>query len=112
MSQSPHEVAVEAFLTAQEPITVEVLRRPSTSKTASSVPVSHRNSTYIPPKSPSGCSLKETSAQTEVVFSNHPHDHQHVSNHPHDHEFIEEDEEMLAGSEDLLVPGLDYEVRF
>ena len=63
VSQSSHEEAVAAFLTASEPITVEVLRRPAgsvASKTASnntasvSVPASHRNSAYIPQaKSPS-----------------------------------------------------------
>ena len=51
-------------MTAQEPIMVEVLRRPATS-----LPASNRNSVYIPPKSPSNVSLKmETSVQTEMVM--------------------------------------------
>jgi len=64
VSQSSHEEAVAAFLTASEPITVEVLRRPEATApnfggkiqtgTSVSVPVSHRNSIYIPQaKSPS-----------------------------------------------------------
>ena len=112
-----------AFLTAQEPITVEVLRRPvlastssaSASKTVSvSVPVSHRNSVYIPhAKSPSPsvnrAELSRSAASSgeaavEVIEA--------VRNHL-DHEFEEDDEDMVqvpAGTEDLLVPGLDYEV--
>ena len=69
VSHCTHNEAVEAFLTASEPITVEVLRRRPDSV---SVPVSHRNSAYIPnnnlAKSPSQSSLKENSlasTQTE-----------------------------------------------
>ena len=128
MSQSSHDDAVEAFLTAQEPITVEVLRRSSStaasnsthaavgvpgsnpaSLTSNSVPVSHRNSTYIPPKSPSGLSLKETSSQTEAAVASN---NIILAKYPqNDHDFEEEDELMVGGTEDLLVPGLDYEVN-
>ena len=74
-----------AFLTAQEPITVEVLRR---GQETASVPASHRNSAYIPvPQSPAS----QASLKTSETVDDH-----------------DEDEEMLAG--DLLVPGLDYEV--
>lgn len=38
MSQSSHEEAVEAFKTAKEPITVEVLRRENKSKMKSRTP--------------------------------------------------------------------------
>ena len=71
---------------------MEVLRRPSAA--SASVPASHRNSAYIPPpKSPSS-SLKESKELQSFPINGH------------DHEF-EDDEEMA--SEDLLVPGLDYE---
>ena len=119
VSQCSHEEAVEAFLQAQEPITVEVLRssaasastgggsnsRPSktATETASSVPSSHRNSVYIPTtKSPSQTSLKEPLMQPTLINDNN----------------------LEAGlSEDVLnteemdevnfavLPGLDYEVN-
>ena len=120
VSQSSHEEAVAAFLTAQEPITVEVLRRPvlasstssaSASKTVSvSVPVSHRNSVYIPhAKSPSPSVNRAESSRSAASGEAA----EVIEGRTHDHEF-EEDEEMLqvpAGTEDLLVPGLDYEVN-
>lgn len=95
-------------MTAAEPINVEVLRRPSlqsnnpTSKAAlvsASMPASNRNSMYIPSKSPSQLSLKETSVQTEQRLM-------HPMTANNDHEF----EDFQQESEDLLVPGLDYEV--
>lgn len=102
-------------MTAQEPINVEVLRRPAatatvkaqsnnpTSKVSASMPASNRNSMYIPSKSPSQLSLKETSAavQTEQRLGM-----VHHSSSNNDHDFEEEED-----FEDLLVPGLDYEVR-
>ena len=108
---------------------MEVLRRRPESI---SVPVSHRNSAYIPAKSPSQSSLcKESSlasTQTEAVpHIVHPsgHDHPHVvhpggHDHPHvvhpaerDHDFLDEEDELLEEHDvDLLVPGLDYEVSF
>ena len=113
VSHCTHNEAVEAFLTASEPITVEVLRRRPDSI---SVPVSHRNSAYIPnnnlAKSPSQSSLKENSlasstTQTEAGA--------HVIVPPHpaecDHDFLDEEDELLEEHDvDLLVPGLDYEV--
>ena len=116
VSHCTHNEAVEAFLTASEPITVEVLRRRPDSI---SVPVSHRNSAYIPnnnlAKSPSQSSLKENSlasTQTEAGLVPPP-PHVIVPPHPteHDHDFLDEEDELLEEHDvDLLVPGLDYEV--
>ena len=135
VSQSSHEEAVAAFLTASEPITVEVLRRPASTtsnNTASvSVPVSHRNSIYIPQaKSPSpslnhrATETRLTSEVIEVHGGQNPGGQnlggqnlggQNLGGQIVDHDF-EDDEEMMAvhsvGTEDLLVPGLDYEVSF
>ena len=116
VSHCTHNEAVEAFLTASEPITVEVLRRRPDSV---SVPVSHRNSAYIPnnnlAKSPSQSSLKENSlasSQTEAGLVPPP-PHVIVPPHPaeRDHDFLDEEDELLEEHDvDLLVPGLDYEV--
>ena len=148
VSQSSHEEAVAAFLTASEPITVEVLRRPEATApnfggkiqtgTSVSVPVSHRNSIYIPhakPPSPSmnlhrvGEPQTPRSGAPEVsVVEIQTHDlggqqggqiggqNGGQNGGQIDHDFEEEDEDMMAvhsvGTEDLLVPGLDYEVSF
>ena len=141
VSQSSHEEAVAAFLTASEPITVEVLRRPEATApnfggkiqtgTSVSVPVSHRNSIYIPQaKSPSPSMNLHRVGEPQTPRSGVPevsvvevqtHDlggqhggqigGQNGGQNGLDHDF-EEDEEMSAGTEDLLVPGLDYEVSF
>ena len=137
VSQSSHEEAVAAFLTASEPITVEVLRRPEATApnfggkiqtgTSVSVPVSHRNSIYIPQaKSPSPSMNLHRVGEPQTPRSGVPevsvvevqsHDlggqngGQIGGQNGLDHDF-EEDEEMSAGNEDLLVPGLDYEVSF
>jgi hypothetical protein len=110
---------VEAFLNAEEPITVEVLRRPAAGNNkieskntcgggliSSSVPASHRNSVYIPPQSPAS-SLKETVSvlQTAEVHDVFAPDHE-----SDDEDMILDDCEANGSSGDLLVPGLDYEV--
>ena len=110
VSHCTHDEAVEAFLTASEPITVEVLRRrPESVSVSVSVPVSHRNSAYIPAKSPSQSSLKETSAtQTEAVANDLT---THLNHERSDHDFEDDEDELLEEHDvDLLVPGLDYEV--
>ena len=114
VSHCTHNEAVEAFLTASEPITVEVLRRRPDSV---SVPVSHRNSAYIPvAKSPSQSSLKENSlasSTTQTEAGVVPPPHVIVPPHPaeRDHDFLDEEDELLEEHDvDLLVPGLDYEV--
>ena len=103
VSQSSHEEAVEAFLQAQEPITVEVLRRGqpaslTTLGTASSVPNSARNSVYIPTaKSPSQSSLiKEPTLL------------------PNDNIEVEEELELSEDIDEVnfsVLPWLDYEVN-
>ena len=98
VSHCTHDEAVEAFITASEPITVEVLRRRPDSV---SVPASNRNSVYIPAKSPSQSSLKDPQAQIEAAHLNHV---------DHDYEDDEDDELLEEHDVDLLVPGLDYEV--
>ena len=136
VSQSSHEEAVAAFLTASEPITVEVLRRPEATApnfggkiqtgTSVSVPVSHRNSIYIPQaKSPSpSMNLHRVGEpQTPNPAEVGPGGQNGIGGQNGgqnggqiDHDFEEEDEDMMAvhsvGTEDLLVPGLDYEVSF
>ena len=72
---------MEAFLTASEPITVEVLRRK-----ASEV-ASHRNSVYIPTNGTSHSSHQEEALEDEDILG---------------HDLVEED---------LLVPSLYYEVH-
>ena len=108
VSHCTHNEAVEAFLTASEPITVEVLRRRPDSV---SVPVSHRNSAYIPvAKSPSQSSLKESLATTQTAEVAAPVPHV-VHPAERDHDFLDEEDELLEEHDvDLLVPGLDYEV--
>lgn len=108
VSQSSHEEAVEAFLTAEEPITVEVLRRGQQQQEPNSSQSSKRNSVYIPPSTPT---FKESVAiQTDVILG--------VSDvvtscQNGDVEYEEEEEDVVVDMEDssgdLLVPGLDYE---
>ena len=109
VSHCTHNEAVEAFLTASEPITVEVLRRRPDSV---SVPVSHRNSAYIPvAKSPSQSSLKESLATTQTAEAAPVPNIVHPAER--DHDFLDEEDELLEEHDvDLLVPGLDYEVSF
>ena len=98
VSQSSHEEAVEAFLQAQEPITVEVLRRgQQASRTASSVPTSTRNSVYIPTST--GKSPSPKPPHPVLINDN-----------------VEVEEEELSEEMDEVVnfsvlPGLDYEVN-
>ena len=108
VSQCSHEEAVEAFLHAQEPITVEVLRngggcsRPQTALNAvsASVPSSHRNSVYIPTtKSPSQTSLKESSTMQTLINDN-------IEAAQEDVEAEDIDEVNFS-----VLPGLDYEVN-
>ncbi len=86
-------------MTADEPITVEVLRRGKENSAASNS-ASNRNSIVIPPaKSPSTASIRSQEVQTEARSAN-----SRLEDHDHDHEIEELDP--------LLVPGLDYEVQF
>ncbi len=90
VSKSSHDEAVEAFLQAEEPITVEVLRRTSSPTTNSkeSVVDSKNNTIAI---------------QTDVALGGND-----IALEGFDE--VEEEEEDLD-VDDLLVPDLDYEVN-
>lgn len=107
MSHCSHDEAVEAFLSAEEPIVVEVLRRAPSPQQQQQQQIQHsvsdsriaskRNSAYIPPTAASP-PLPTAAIQTGVAVLG------------------ARDEDLLDGdgssSNDLLLlPDLDYEVR-
>ena len=126
MSQSSHDEAVEAFLQAEEPITVEVLRRnaadsgtngddakPATdaNKTGSlkSTASAASSSGHASSSSTSSSGPNSVGIQTDLVLGAHTTEPLSMQKFLQE---LEDEEEFIEveGEEDILVPDLDYEV--
>ena len=110
VSQSSHDEAVEAFLQAEEPITVEVLRRAHSPKDAPQQQQDSQPDDHGIPDVPQHAS-NSIAVQTEVALG--------VADIGVE-EYVDEEEDDVGSialrghdgdEEDILVPDLDYEVR-
>ena len=113
VSQSSHDEAVEAFLQAEEPITVEVLRRAQSPKDGPQQQQDSQQDNHGILDMPQHSS-NSIAVQTEVALG--------VADIGIE-EYVDDEEDDIGGSndialrdhdgdeEDILVPDLDYEVR-
>ena len=107
VSQSSHDEAVEAFLQAEEPITVEVLRRAQSPKDGPQQQQDSQQDNHGILDMPQHSS-NSIAVQTEVALG--------VADIGIE-EYVDDEEDDIAlrddddDEEDILVPDLDYEVR-
>lgn len=107
VSQSSHDEAVEAFLQAEEPITVEVLRRAQSPKDGPGQQEDSQQDDHGVPEMPQ-LSSHSIAVQTEVALG--------VADIGIE-EYVDDEEDDVGSEheegdeEDILVPDLEYEVR-